>query len=212
VQCSTAYGKYLILVLTSRLHSQTLTGLAEGQTADVSFLVALSHTLVTLLGEGTTVSDVTLSSFGRRLLANQNLKYTITATNGMTAEDIIDTLQDAMDSGDFLALFNANAGLSMDDVSNLQTVDLTTTDAPTPSPKKGANLRGVQHHRNKNFSQALVTCLSFFPSQLVRVRHHYLYGCSSRRLHWRRLACCCYQLLPLQSEGRKGESTRHPHA
>jgi hypothetical protein len=150
VQCSTAYGKYLTLVLISRLHSQTLTGLAEGQTVDVSFLVALSHTLVTLLGEGTTVSDVTLSSFGRRLLANQNLKYTITATNGMTAEDITDTLQDAMDSGDFLALFNANAGLSMDDVSNLQTVDLTTTDAPTPSPKKGANLRGVQHHRNKN--------------------------------------------------------------
>ena len=122
-----------------RYLSQTLSGLAEGQTADDSFVRALSITLVTLLGEGTTVSDVTLSSFGRRLLANQNLKYTITATNGMTAEDVTDTLQDAMDSGDFLALFSGNAGVLMNDVSNLQTVDLAPNDAPTPSPKKGAN-------------------------------------------------------------------------
>jgi hypothetical protein len=125
-------------ILTSPLPSQTLSGLAEGQTADDSFVGALSDTLVTLLGEGTTVSDITLSSFGRRLLANQNLKYTITETNGMTAEDITDILQDAMDSGDFLTLFSSNAGALMNDVNNLQTVDLTPHDAPTPSLKKGA--------------------------------------------------------------------------
>jgi hypothetical protein len=71
-------------------------------------------------------------------LANQNLKYTITETNGMTAEDITDTLQDAMDSGNFVALFSSNAGVLMNDVDNLQTVDLNAaSDAPTPSPKRG---------------------------------------------------------------------------
>jgi hypothetical protein len=68
----------------------------------------------------------------------------------MNAEDITDTLQDAMDRGDFLVLFSANAGVSIDDVNNLQTVDLSPNDAPTPSPKKGTYSRGVQRHRNKN--------------------------------------------------------------
>ena len=117
--------------------SQVVSGLSELQTADYSFVGALSATLVTLLGEGTSVSDVTLSSHGRRLLANQHMRYIITETNGMTAEDITEALQDAMDSGNFFAAFSANAGVLMDDVTNLQTVDLAPNDAPTQSPKKG---------------------------------------------------------------------------
>jgi hypothetical protein len=162
LQCFITHRICLTPLLTSALPTQTLSGLAEGQTADDSFVGALSSTLVTLLGEGTTVTEVTLSSFGRRLLANQNLKYTITETNGMNAEDITDTLQDAMDGGDFLVLFSANAGVSIDDVSNLQTVDLSPHDAPTPSPKKGTYSRGLQRHRNKNMFSSFPDFSIFF--------------------------------------------------
>jgi hypothetical protein len=55
----------------------------------------------------------------------------------MTTGDVVDTLQDATDSGVFYVAFSANAGVLMDDVSNLQTVDVTPTAAPTPSPKTG---------------------------------------------------------------------------
>ena len=125
------------VLLSSPPPSQVVSGLSELQTADYAFVGALSTTLITLLGEGTSVSDVTLSSHGRRLLANQHMRYIITETNGMTAEDITEALQDAMDSGDFFAAFSANAGVLMNDVTNLQTVDLAPNDAPTQSPKKG---------------------------------------------------------------------------
>jgi hypothetical protein len=128
---------YLTLLTTSPQQSQTVSGLCPLQTADDAFVAALTDTVVALLGEGTSVSDVTLSKHGRRLLANQALKYTITQTNGMTTGDVVDTLQDATDSGVFYVAFSANAGVLMDDVSNLQTVDVTPTAAPTPSPKTG---------------------------------------------------------------------------
>ena len=97
----------------------------------------MTDTVFDILGEGTTVTDVTLSHYGRRLLANQNLMYTITQTNGMTTQDIVEALQEATDSGDFFAAFSARAGVLMTDVSNLQTVDVTPTAAPTSSPKSG---------------------------------------------------------------------------
>ena len=118
---------------------QTLSGLSPLQTADDSFVAAVTDTVVALLGDDITVTGVTLSKHGRRLLANMNLMYTVTATNGMTAQDIIDALQDAMDSGDFLALLSAVAGVLMNDVSNLEAVDISPTSAPIRSIKSGTH-------------------------------------------------------------------------
>jgi hypothetical protein len=135
-----SYIRYLTLLVTFPLPLQSVSGLCTLQTADDAFVAALTETLVDLLGEGTAVSDVTLSHPGRRLLANQHLKYTITETNGMTTQDIIDVLQDATDSGDFFVAFSANAGVAMTGVKHLQTVDVTPTAAPTSGPKTGTNI------------------------------------------------------------------------
>jgi hypothetical protein len=62
----------------------------------------------------------------------------------MTSSDVVDTLQDATDSGVFYVAFSANAGVLMDDVTNLQTVDVTPTAAPTSSPKTGTYSRNAQ--------------------------------------------------------------------
>ena len=105
----------------------------------------MTDTVFDLLGEGTAVTDVSLSRFGRRLLANQHLKYTITQTNGMTTEDIIDVLQEATDSGDFFKAFSARAGVLMTGVKNLQTMDVTPTAAPTSSPKSGGTYSKGSH-------------------------------------------------------------------
>jgi hypothetical protein len=103
--------------------------------ANETFIVdAVNDSLIEILGEGTEVTDILLSKSGRRLLSMFGLTYTVTNMNGMTANVVIQMLQDSMDNGNFASALSSNSGVTVEGVTNLQTVNVSPTSTPTNTP------------------------------------------------------------------------------
>jgi hypothetical protein len=128
------------LISTFPLTLQTLSLPATtSDESETSIADAVEDSLLGILGEGSEITDITLSKHGRRLLSMVGLTYTVTNINGMTAKVVIQMLQDSMDNGNFASALSSNSGVTVEGVSNLQTVNVSPTSAPTnPPPQKNA--------------------------------------------------------------------------
>ena len=115
--------------------TQTLTGIEIWQTTDSDFTDAVTGSVISVLGvPDASVTDITTTASGRRLLSGVTLAYTVSVAEGMTPEQVIASLQTSVSSGEFLTTLSDNSGVSIDEVTNLQTVDLSRPVAPAAAP------------------------------------------------------------------------------
>lgn len=113
----------------------TLAGIAVQQTRDADFTKSVVDTVISVLGvPDASVRDITTTSSGRRLLSSVTLSYTVSVAKNMTPEQLIASLQTSVSSGEFLTTLSRKSGLTIDEVTNLQTVDLSRTEPAAPAP------------------------------------------------------------------------------
>lgn len=152
-----------LLTVILPFHDQTVTSHNAITSANETFIAAVDEAVVELLGGKTTVTDITLSKHGRRLLSSVNLIYTVSVANGMNSGDIAKALKDSMDSGEFASTLSLISGLAIDSVTDLRTIDLSPTTAPTDTPAQ-PNQSGLH----------ILYYLSFFLAVWLTVR---LFAC-----------------------------------
>lgn len=113
----------------------TLAGIAVQETRDADFTKSVVDTVISVLGvPDASVRDITTTSSGRRLLSSVTLSYTVSVAKDMTPEQLIASLQTSVSSGEFLTTLSRKSGLTIDEVTNLQTVDLSRTEPAAPAP------------------------------------------------------------------------------
>ena len=113
----------------------TLAGIAVQETRGADFTKSVVDTVISVLGvPDASVTDITTTSSGRRLLSSVTLSYTVSVAKDMTPEQLIASLQTSVSDGEFLTTFSRKSGLTIDEVTNLQTVDLSVTESAAPAP------------------------------------------------------------------------------
>ena len=131
----------------------TLAGIAVQQTTDADFTKAVADTVISVIGvPDASVTDVTTTSSGRRLLSSVVLSYTVSVAKDMTPEQLIASLQTSLSSGEFLTTLSTKSGLTIDDATNLQTVNLSHTETPGPAP----TTTGKYHTRTHRIVTAVI--------------------------------------------------------
>ena len=129
----------------------TLAGIAVQETTDAAFTKAVANTVISVIGvPDATVTDITTTSSGRRLLSSVVLSYTVSVAKDMTPEQLIASLQTSLSSGDFLTTLSKKSGLTIDDATNLQTVDLSHAETPAPTTA------GKYHTRTHRIAVAVI--------------------------------------------------------
>ena len=123
--------------------SQTISGVTLADTSTKDFASAVEFSIITALGSSVhTVTDVTVSttlnssssSSTRRLLADIMLMYTITVSDGMTADSAGVKLEESVMNGKYLMLLKESSGLGIVSVTGLTVQDISPTASPSSSP------------------------------------------------------------------------------
>ena len=121
--------------------TQTLIDALICQTDNTDFADAVADTVISVLGvPEALVTDITTTASGRRLLSGVTLSYTV-SIDGMTPELVIASLQTSVSTGDFLTMLSDISGAYISEVTNLQTVDLSSTKAPAMTPDADGKFR-----------------------------------------------------------------------